>query len=116
MLSYPGNDAHSATPREAEHVNGSSHGTQPMGQDRLRCMAPSLHLSQTEAQYLTLQLATGVTWPDIYDTLQQKAQLAAPPLKAGHGSGSIIYDAACSLPALVRHLCDRRPIRPVDLQ
>ena len=59
----------------------------------------SLHLSQTEAQYLTPQLAIGVTWPDVYNTLRQLAQQATQALEAVDVNGTIIYSAACPLPA-----------------
>ena len=71
---------------------------------------------RTEAQYLTLQLATGITWPDGYDTLQQIAQPPARALEAVDGNGTIIYGAACPLPARVRHLYECRPVPPVDVQ
>ena len=38
MPTYPGDGAHSANPREGEHVARFSHVTDPMGQDRLRWM------------------------------------------------------------------------------
>ena len=75
----------------------------------------SLHLSRTEAQYLTLQLAMGVMWPDIYDTLQQLAQPPARALEAVDKNGTIIYGAACPLPTRVRHLYECRPVPPIDI-
>ena len=37
-------------------------------------------------------------------------------LEAVDGNGTIIYGAACPLPARVSHLCQCRPIPPVDVQ
>ena len=75
----------------------------------------SLCLLGTEAQRLTPQTATGVTWPDVYDTPWQLAQPAAPLLEVVDGNSAIIYGAACPLPARVRLLCEWRPIPPVDV-
>ena len=48
--------------------------TEPTRLDKTVCAVwrfRSLHLSPTEGQYLTPQLASGVMWPDVYDTLRQ---------------------------------------------
>ena len=101
---------------EGKHVAGFGHRTDP--RDKTVCAVwrfLSLHVSQTEAQYLTPQPATGVTWPNVYDTLRPLAQLAARALEAVDGNGTIIYGAACPLPAQVRHLYECRPIPSVDV-
>ena len=62
----------------------------------------SLHLSRKEAQYLTTLLATGVTRPDVYDSLRRLSHPPAPALQALDRNGTIIYGVACPLPALVK--------------
>ena len=104
------------TPEKESTSPGSA--TEPTLWDKTVCAVWrfwSLHLSRTQAQYLTLQLATGVTWPDRYDTLRQLAQPAARALEVVDGNGTIIYGAACPLPARVRHLYECRPIPPADV-
>ena len=105
------------TPEKESTSPGSA--TEPTLWDKTVCTVwrfRLLHLSWTEAQYLTPQLATGVTWPDVYDTLRQVAQPPARALEAVDGNGTIIYGAACPLPARVRHLYECRPLPPVDVQ
>ena len=92
--------------------------TEPTLWDKTVCAVwcfQSLHLSRTETQYLTPQLATGVTWPNVYDTLRQLAQPAVLALEAVDGNGTIIYGAACPLPARARQWYKCRAIPFVDV-
>ena len=75
MSTDPGDGANTTNPGEGEYVAGFSHGNDRNGQDGLSGMAVRpLHLSLTDAQYLTPQLARGVTLLDVYDILQQLHQ------------------------------------------
>ena len=46
---------------------------------------------------------------------RQLAQLGTRALEAVDVNGTIIYGAACPLHARVRHLCECRPLPPVDV-
>ena len=75
----------------------------------------SHHLSRTQSRYVALQLATGVTCPDVGDTLRRFAQPPARAVEAVDGNGTIIHGSACPLPARVRHLYKCRLVRLVDV-
>ena len=64
----------------------------------------SLHLSTTEAQYLTPHLVEGVPWEDVWVTMQQLAQPASEGFVAKTGDDTELYGAFCSLPARLQHL------------
>ena len=86
------NGANSANSRDGEHVKDSSQ-KKPTPWDKSLCAVGrfrSLNLSRPEAQYLTPQLATDVTWPDVYDILRQLAQPAPGAFDAADGNGTII--------------------------
>ena len=76
MPTYPGNGADSANSRHGEHVTGSSHGNDPMAQDRLHGMALPVTTSIAHGGPMpTPQLATGVTWPDVCPLLARVRHL-----------------------------------------
>ena len=64
----------------------------------------SLHLSRTEAQYLTPHLVEGVPWEDMGATMQQLAQPVAEGFVATTGEGIELYGAVCPLPKRLQHL------------
>ena len=71
MPSYAGDGAMVPTPEKESTSPGSA--TELTLCDKIVCAVwcfQSLHLSRTEAKYFTPQLATGVTWRDVYDTLE----------------------------------------------
>ena len=51
----------------------------------------SLHLSKTEAQYLTPHPVEGVPWEDVWVTMQQLAQPASEGFVAKTGDGTELY-------------------------
>ena len=81
----------------------------------LSCI-PSLHLSWTEAQYLTPHLVQGVPWEDVWATMHPLAQPAAEGFVAKMGDDTEMYGAACPLPTQLQHLYRCRPVEPVHVQ
>ena len=76
----------------------------------------SLHLSRTEARYLTPQLVEGVPWEDVWVTMQQLAQPASEGFVAKMGDDTELYGAFCPLPARLQHLYRCRPVEPAHVQ
>ena len=76
----------------------------------------SLHLSRTEAQYLTLHLVEGVPLDDVWATVQQLAQPTTEGFVAMTGEGVVLYRAVCLLPKRLHHLYNCRPVEPVHVQ
>ena len=64
----------------------------------------SLHLSRTEAQYLTPLLVEGLPREDGWVTMQQLAQPASEGFVAKTGDDMELYGAFCPLPARLQHL------------
>ena len=60
-----------------------------------------LHLSRAEAQSLTPHLVEGVTWEDMWVTMQKPAHPAAD-FAANDGEGTTNYSAVCSLLACMQ--------------
>ena len=63
----------------------------------------SLHLSRTEAQYLTPHLVEGVPWEDVWVSMQLLAQPASDGLVAKTGDDTELYAAFCPLLARLQH-------------
>ena len=76
----------------------------------------SLHLSRTEAQYLTPHPVEGVPWEDRWATMQHLTQLASKGFVATTGEGVGLYGAVCPLPKRLQHLYSCRPVEPVHVQ
>ena len=76
----------------------------------------SLHLSRTEAQYLTPHLVDGVPWEDVRVTMQQVAQPTPEGLVAKTGDDTELYGAFCPLLARLQHLYRCRPVEPAHVQ
>ena len=72
----------------------------------------SLHLSRTEAQYVTPHLAEGVPWEDMWARMQQLAQPTSEGIEATPGEGIKLYGAVCPLPKRLQHLYLGGPICP----
>ena len=109
MPNYLGNRANRAKCRTREHATGSSRRTDPMEHNRLRGMALAVTTPNADKGPRP-HTAASVTWPVVCDTLRQLPQPAARAREAGKENGTIIFGAACPLPARVRHLCKCRPI------
>ena len=75
-----------------------------------------LHLSRTEAQYLTPHPVEGVPREAVWATMQQLKQLAAEGFVAMAGEGVELYGAICPLPKLLQHLYSCRPVKPVHVR
>ena len=76
----------------------------------------SLHLSRTEAQYLTPHLVEGVPWEDVWVTMQQLAQPTSEGFVAKTGDDTELYGAFCPLPARLQHLYRCQPVEPAPVQ
>ena len=61
----------------------------------------SLHLSRTQAQYVTPHLIEAVPWEAVWATMQQLAQLVAEGFIAMTGEGVELYGAVCPVAAPV---------------
>ena len=76
----------------------------------------SLHLSSTEAQYLTPHLLEGVPWEDVWVTMQQLAKPASQGFVAKTGDDTELYGALCTLLARLQHVWRRRLVEPAHVQ
>ena len=76
----------------------------------------SLHLSRTEAHYLTPHLVEGVPWEAVWTTMQHLTHPAAEGFVATTDEGVELYGAVCPSPKRLQHLYSCGPVEPVHVQ
>ena len=76
----------------------------------------SLHMSRSEAPYLTPHLVEGIPWEDVWVSMQQLAQPALKGFVAKSGDDTKLYGPFCPLPARLQHLYRCRPVEPAHVQ
>ena len=76
----------------------------------------SLHVSRTEAEYLTPHLVERVPLEDVWATTQQLPRPTAEGFVAQMGEGVELYGALCPLPKRLQHLYSCPPVEPIHVQ